>query len=166
MEKTVSVEYCTEQVRRMARRTALLHHYFAVTLVEALGEERGVELVAEAIRRYGEHCGRSVRAQVEAQGLALEPENFAKGRDLPEIGWDSAEIEVAPGRREKVVTFCPLADVFEEIGDVKFGRLYCHVDQGKQAAFNPTYEFIHAKNVLDGDAYCQFVVQKKAAGGS
>jgi hypothetical protein len=161
MEKTVSVEYCTEQVRRMARRTALLHHYFAETLVDALGEERGQELVAEAIRRYGEHCGRSVRAQVEARGLALEPENFGKGRDLPEVGWEKAEVELAPGVRAEVVTFCPLADVFQEIGGVKFGRLYCHVDQAKQRAFNPAYEFIHAKNVLDGDAFCQFVVRKK-----
>lgn len=164
MENTVSVETCTQQVRLMARRTALLHHYFAVTLADALGEERARELVEEAVRRYGEHCGRSVRAQVEAQGLENSPENYGKGKDLPAFGWENADVETAPGETARVVTFCPLADVFQEVGDVKFGRLYCHVDQAKQTAYNPDYEFIHAKNVLDGDAYCQFVTRKKPAG--
>ena len=32
-------EQCVQDVRRMARRTALLYHYFVTILVEHLGEE-------------------------------------------------------------------------------------------------------------------------------
>ena len=60
-EKTVSYEQCVEEVRRMAWRTALLHHYFGVTMIEELGEEKARPIITEAIRRYGEHIGRMVK---------------------------------------------------------------------------------------------------------
>ena len=46
--RTVSYDQCVEDVRRMARRTALLYHYFVTTLVDHLGEERAKTLTAEA----------------------------------------------------------------------------------------------------------------------
>ena len=33
------------------------------------------------------------------------------------------------------------------------------VDQAKQLAYNPDEEFIHLKNVLDGDDCCEFLVR-------
>jgi hypothetical protein len=42
---------------------------------------------------------------------------------------------------------------------MRLGRLYCYVDQGKQLAYNPDFDFIHTKNLLDGDPYCEFLVQ-------
>ena len=38
-------------------------------------------------------------------------------------------------------------------------RQYCFVDQAKMHAFNPDYEYIHIKNLLDGDPYCEIVVR-------
>lgn len=155
-------EYTREQVRLMARRTALLYAAFAQAVVRELGEERGRELVREAVRVYGEACGEAVRRQVEEQGLENTPQNYAQGKDLPEVGWDRAEVALADGSTASVVQSCPIAEVFLERGIPELGRLYCGVDQAKQNAYNPVYEFVHAANVLDGDPYCRFVLRRRA----
>ena len=33
------------------------------------------------------------------------------------------------------------------------------VDQAKKRAFNPDHEYVHVRNVLDGDPYCVLVVR-------
>jgi hypothetical protein len=153
---TMSREQCTEDVRLMARRTALLYHYFVTTLVDNLGKEKAIALTEEAIWRYGEHIGRQVRERVAAMGLPNDPENFGKGDDLPSVGWEDEIIETERGPRS-CVTLCPLAETWQELGAEELGRLYCYVDQAKYRAFNPQVRLIHAKNVLDGDPYCEFV---------
>jgi hypothetical protein len=153
--EVMSREECVKDVRLMARRTALLYHYFVATMVDNLGEAKAVELTTEAIRRYGEHAGRSVREAVEEMGLPNDVENYGKAADLPSVGWEGelADTEEGPRRR---VHFCPLADVWKELGDEPLARLYCWVDQAKYRAFNPRSRLVHTCNILDGDPYCEF----------
>jgi len=158
----IPLERCVSDVRLMARRLALLYYYFATTLVDELGDARAQRLIAEAIARYGEHCGRAVREGVEALGLPPTAENYGTVADLPSVGWEFATVHDKDGHESRVCTFCPLADVFQELGASELGRLYCHVDQAKYRAYNPDYEFIHRRNVLDGDDYCEFEVRKRA----
>ncbi len=153
--KTVSYDQCVKDVQRMARRTALLYHYFATTLVEHLGEERGKTLIAEAIRCYGEHVGRTVRQGVGAMGLPNDVENYAKYPDLPSAGWEGTVAETEHGPRNRVL-YCPLAAEWKELGSEELGRMYCYVDQAKYRAFNSRVKLIHACNLLDGDPYCEF----------
>ncbi len=161
MEIEDSVQLCTEQVRLMARRTALLHYYFSKTLIDEFGEERGVHLIKKAILAYGEHCGRAIREAVEAMGLPLTDENFDKIPDLPKYGWEQDTHELSNGEVRPIALFCPLADTFKQLGEEgrRLGRLYCYVDQGKQRAYNPEFDFVHSKNLLDGDPYCEFLLQ-------
>ena len=161
--QTVTVEECAKEVNLMARRAALLHYYFSLTLVEELGEEEGKRLIAKAIWAYGEHCGSAVREGVKAMGLPLTDENYGKVRDLPKYGWESDSVTLPDGEVRPVSSFCPLADTFKELGPrgVELGRLYCTVDQAKYNAYNPDLEFIHAQNALDGDPCCEFLVRPK-----
>ncbi len=159
--QTITVDDCAEEVKLMARRAALLHHYFSLTLVEELGEEEGKRLIKKAIWAYGEHCGRKVREGVEAMNLPLTDENYGKVRDLPKYGWESGTITTPDGEIRPIVSFCPLADTFKELGPrgEELGRLYCYVDQAKYEAYNPEVEFIHAQNVLDDDPCCEFEIR-------
>ena len=156
--RTGSYDQCVEDVRRMARRTALLYHYFVTTLVEHLGEERAKTLTAEAIWRYGEHVGKAMRQGVEAMGLPNDVENYGKYPDLPSVGWEGVVAETEYGPRTRV-HYCPLAAVWKELGSEELGRMYCHVDQAKYRAFNPRAELIHTCNMLDGDPYCEFDIR-------
>jgi len=153
-------EQCLQDVRRMARRTALLYHYFVTTLVEHFGEEEAKALTSEAIRRYGEHVGRTVRQGVEEMGLPNDIENFGEFSDLPSVGWEGLVAETEHGPRKRVL-YCPLAAVWKELGAEELGRMYCYVDQAKYRAFNPHAELIHVCNLLDGDPYCEFDVRLK-----
>jgi hypothetical protein len=161
MENMVTTKECTEQINRMARRTALLYYYFASTLIEELGEEQGKRLINKAIWSYGEHCGRAIHEKVNELGLPLTQENFDKIPDLPEYGWETAEVTSSDGTVHPTATFCPLAAVWMELGPAaqNLGRLYCFVDQAKQHAYNPNEDFIHYKNILDNDPYCEFGVE-------
>ena len=162
-KQMITAQECTEEVKLMARRAALLHYYFSEAIIAELGEEKGKQLIKKAIWAYGEHCGRTVRQGVEAMGLPLSEENYGKVRDLPKFGWETGAIENDQGEPRQVAEFCPLAAVFMEFGarGMELGRLYCYVDQAKYNAYNPNVEFIHAQNVLDGDPCCEFVVQPR-----
>lgn len=160
-QQTMSMDEAAQNVRLMARRTALLYFYFAKALVDELGEEEGKRLIAKAVWAYGEHCGRAVREGVQAMGLPPTDENFNKVADLPSVGWDVSSVTAENGEVHPIATYCPLAAVWKELGAEDLGRMYCMVDQAKYHAYNPDYEYIHAHNVLDGDAYCEFVVRRR-----
>lgn len=161
MEKTLTTRECTEEVRLMARRTALLYYHFASTLIDELGEEEGRRLIAKAIWAYGEHCGRAVGEQVDRMGLPRSEENFNKVPDLPHFGWELSTASSPEGEIRQIATYCPLAAVWKELGPEAqaLGRMYCYVDQAKQHAYNPQEDFIHTRNTLDGDPYCEFARQ-------
>jgi hypothetical protein len=162
-EQTITVAECKEQVKLMARRTALLYHAFASSLIEELGEEQGVRLIEKSIRSYGHACGQAIKDGILAKGLPLTPENFNLVRDLPDFGWEMSTVVDQQGE-QSVITYCPLAAVWIQMGEAgrKLGRLYCFVDQAKQEAYNPEYQFLHLKNVLDGDPYCMFALRSSS----
>lgn len=162
MSEQITRSEAVENVRLMARRTALLYYYFAQTLVAELGEEEGKRLIGKAIWAYGEHCGRAVRAGVEALGLPPTDENFGRIADLPRLGWEMSTTALAGGEQRPICTYCPLAAVWKDLNAEELGRLYCTVDQAKYHAYNPAYEYVHTKNLLDGDECCEFLVRKRA----
>jgi nitroreductase len=136
----------------------MIYHYFCETLVEELGLERGTELIRKAVDAYGERIGQEAREKALEKGLTLTPENFES--DLPDEAWITEEV-IVDGEERMRIYHCPLASEWMEWGDPGKARLYCSVDQAKMKGFNPEYEYIHVKNVLDGDHYCELAVRRK-----
>lgn len=144
-----------------ASRLALLHLCYAETLVEELGEARGKELAAKAIKRYGSQVGSDVREAVLGAGLPLDPSNYgrAEGQDLPSFGMhDRIEHYEEAGEPRVRAHGCVLAKVWREKGRDDLGRIYCYVDPAKYMAYNPDYKMVHLKCVPDGDPYCEFKI--------
>ena len=161
MEKEkISKDQAFKEVLSIIRRTALLHYCYAKTLIEELGEEKGMELVLKAIHSYGEEVGRKVREETLAKGLDLLVENYQE--DLPSLGWEIERVVVEREPRARIHV-CHLANVWKELGAPDIGRLYCYVDQAKYKAYNPNLECIHVKNVLEGDPCCELAVRSKKA---
>lgn len=140
-----------------ARRLALLHYHMARVLVDRFGEERGRGLVSEVIRAYGQHCGKEVGAEVDRMGRQRTPEESARVPDLPSRGW---HVDPPDREAERVIRFCPLAAIWEQLDAADLGRLYCNVDQAKLEGYNPEYTCVHATNVLCGDDYCTIITRK------
>jgi predicted ArsR family transcriptional regulator len=155
-EEMISKGEALNQIQRALRRTALLYHFFAKTMIDELGDERGTQLIRKAIDAYGTHIGRQAKRRAESRGFSLRPENFES--DLPDLAWKTEAVMVDGEERVRVHE-CPLAREWLEMGDAKRARLYCFVDQAKMQGFNPDYEYIHLKNVLDGDPYCELVIR-------
>ncbi len=150
-----------EQTLQVIERVAMLHYHFASTLVEELGEEKGRELVSRAIAAYGREIGERQRKRLVEAGYEPSCENYRLLPDLPPMPWTAEGMpSVRRGRRELKV--CPLAKYWMERGAESLGRLYCHVDQAKFAAFDPDCECRHPANVLDGDDHCEIVARKKS----
>lgn len=145
----------------MARRLAWLHAAYARVLVEELGEERATALTMKAIKDYGNRAGEAAREHVEAMDLPLSPTNMSLTPDLPRLGWEKGIWTDPQGRERPVITHCPLAQAFSEIGEEKLGRLYCYVDQAKVEGYNSDLECRHAQNVLDGDRVCEIVIEER-----
>jgi len=158
----MSREEAERAVAITASRLALLHLCYAQTLVEELGEARGKELAAKAIRRYGIEIGEAVRKAVSEAGLPLDPENYGrgKGQDLPAFGMhNKIEAFEEAGEPRLRAHGCVLAKVWRERGQDDLGRIYCYVDPAKYMAYNPNHKMVHLKCVPDGDACCEFTIK-------
>ncbi len=150
-----------KDVKRALRRAALIYHHFAETLVKELGKDKGLELIGKAIDSYGHQVGAEARKKALKKGLSLTPDHFES--DLPDMAWNLEEITV-DGEKRVRVSHCPLAAEWLEWGDPKKARLYCFVDQAKMKGFNPDYEYVHIKNILDGDPYCELAIRQAGHG--
>ena len=163
-DERITTDECAREVHLMARRTALLHYFFSEKIIERLGEEEGKKLIKEAVWAYGTYCGKQVKKGVEELGLPLTDENFDKIPDLPKYGWEVENLTLENGEVRPISRFCPIAAGFMEFGERgrELGRIYCYVDQSKYEAYNPDMEFIHTRNILDKDPYCEFLLQPRA----
>lgn len=145
------------------RRLAVLFHAFSTTLVEELGDGQGRVLIEKAVEAYGGQVGAEAAERAKAQGKALTPENFED--DLPQGAWRTEPV-VIDGEERVRVHRCPLAAEWMDWGDPALARLYCGVDQAKMLGFNPEYEYVHVKNMLDGDPYCELVMRRREVAGA
>lgn len=140
----------------MARLVALLFHYFAEEAENTLGEEAGRALVTRAISNMGRERGKQIRQRVDAAGEEPTLENLFKFYDLP-IGeaWQSQGGRVGD-RFIKTYTYCPLAEVWKELGDEARGILYCDIDLAIIEGYNPDITIRPVKNVQSGDERCEY----------
>jgi hypothetical protein len=152
-----------KEVEITSKRLGLLHLSYAKTVMEELGEEKGLEIIAKAIKYYGILIGEKTKDEVEAKGLDLSPENFDKGESLrvPKFGMHSKiELVKVNGELRIRAYGCALAKVWKEFDEEKLGRLYCYVDVAKYMAYNPNYKLVHITTIPDGSDYCEFAIKK------
>ena len=82
----ISLEEARKYIENVSRRIALLHHAYSKTLVEELGESKGVELIVKVIRLYERMIGEEVKKRVLEKGLEPTLDNWNEGEDIPSFG--------------------------------------------------------------------------------
>jgi len=161
-KKTIPTDDAKRAIESASRRIALLHLSYAKTLIKELGEEKGRELIAKAVKDYGTRIGEKTREEVRGQGLEPTPENFSAGMSyaLPKFGMHERFETVKVKGEPRIRAYgCVLAKVWKEYGEEKIGRLYCYMDVAKYMGYNANCKLIHTKTVPDGDAYCELAVR-------
>jgi hypothetical protein len=162
-EKMIPLKEAEKEVEITSRRLGLLHLSYAKTIIEEFGEEKGLEIIAKAIKYYGILIGKKTKDEVQAKGFDLSPENFDRGDSLrvPKFGMHSKiETVKVNGELRTRAYGCALAKVWKEFGEEKLGRLYCYVDVAKYMAYNPNYKLVHITTIPDGSDYCEFAIKK------
>lgn len=162
-EDVIKREEAAVQVRQMGKMMASLFYHMTKEVLSELGEVRGTELVGRAIKAYGSERGEQHKERALAAGIEYIPENYVELGDLPYLGWDVEKAIPEENKTHLKITYCPLAEYWQEKGAAKIGRLYCSVDQAKYEAFHSDSEYVHLKNRLDGDEYCEMVCRSKQA---
>jgi len=161
-KKMISLDEAKREVEVTSRRIALLHLSYAKTLIEGLGEEKGIELIAKAIKDYGIRLGQRTKKEVTDKDLKPASENFSLGESLrvPKFGMhDRIETVEVDGESRSRMYGCVLGKLWKEYGEEKLGRLYCYVDPAKYMAYNPNFKLIHVKALPEGHKYCEFAVR-------
>jgi len=140
----------------MARLTALLFHHFAREAVETLGDEQGRALVSRAIHQLGKDRGQLIRQRVDAAGLEPTLDNMHKFYDLPiGEGWQ-AITEQKDNLALETVNYCPLAEVWHELGAEDLDMLYCDIDMAIIEGYNPEIKIRRTKSLLQADGCCVY----------
>ena len=112
--------------------------------------------VARAISRLGEERGRRIRERVDADGQAPTLDNLYKYYDLPiGEGWESTVERTDTGHVE-TVTYCPLAEVWRELGAPDRDVLYCDIDMAIIRGYNPDIRIERCESLLAGDGRCVY----------
>jgi hypothetical protein len=133
-KELISIDDASKEVNVAVQRLALLHLSYSKTLVEEFGEEKGKQLILNAMKEYGLRIAKRTK-----QGL----------QSLPRFGFHQRHAEEG--------TYgCELGLLCQEYGEEDLGRLYCYVDPAKSMGANPETKMIHKKCILCGDEYCAF----------
>lgn len=162
MGEVVPLGEAKRGIESVSRRLALLHIAYAKAIIEELGAERGLKVIARAIKEYGRIIGEKTGEEVVGMGLEPTPENFDKAPTyrIPPYGMhDKIEVVEVEGEKRVRAYGCVLAKVWRELGEDKLGRLYCYMDVAKYMAYNPNYKLVHTRCVPDGNEYCEFAVR-------
>ena len=145
----------------------IMYALLARQIIEALGEA-GDSIVREATRRYGKDRGRKRRQKHLDLNVKINMHSlFAVCSDLasdPRFRRD--RLLLTEEERNSHTLICPMAQVWEEYGAKKIGRIYCeefHRACYQEYAYGLTQVNLARTLTEDGDGYCDFhVVLRKA----
>jgi hypothetical protein len=140
-----------EPVGRMAKLMAELYYFMAEEMIGKLGEEKGKEAVREAVRKFGEARAESMKEEASERGLEINAGTYSLVRDMPGISWEKDPDNPTD------FTYCPMQDMWEQLGANDLGSIYCEIDYVLYKAFNVDFERPLCKT--SGDSCCRFLIK-------
>ena len=145
------IRSCDEPVGRMAKLMAELYYFMAREMIDKLGAEEGRKAVREAVTKFGEARAAEMKEEAAERGLEINAETYSLVRDMPGISW-----EKDPGNPSDF-TYCPMQDMWEQLGANDLGSIYCEIDYVLYKAFNIDFERPLCKT--NGDPCCRFIIK-------
>jgi|GEM_PF-481819 len=149
-------------MEQMTRLQALLYYHLTKALVERVGRETAVEIIAEGIHNYGLERGALIRQAAEAADAPPNVGNLLAFYDRPAAPGTRPEPVMEPDWPEarfehEISEGCPFAQVWLDKDWAEIGHLYCAVDFAIREGYNPAMRFQRLQNVLTGDNCCESV---------
>lgn len=156
--------YTYEQkcIMNLADSYTLLYGFVAGSIIEKNGLA-GEAAVREATRQFGYDRAETTRKKHLAVNAKINMLHlFTLYHDLPADPRFKRELqEINPQERVSHTLVCPMADIWNEYGQKRIGRIYCeefHPACYSHYAFDQTQVNLAKTLTQDGDEYCDFNV--------
>jgi len=148
-------------IRKLARLYAKLYIHLAREMVSQFGEE-GKKTVCQGIRNFALERGNEVMEKALSKGQSLTMKNFYGNFDssLVDAGFQM-ELDLRDWDADGLVTHCPFAEIWQEMGEEELGRIYCNVDEDMLEGYNPELKLDRPEIILEGSKQCVFHWTKK-----
>jgi hypothetical protein len=112
-------------LERECRRGALLHSCIAKSLIDQFGQQ-GESLVREALRELEFRLTEDAKAKLTNAGKKPTVNSILDQFDLPyALFWKTRADKISDTEFRAVVDYCPLAEVWKDVGHEKSGLLFC-----------------------------------------
>jgi len=124
-EANHEIEKLKEAVKTLGGFYASLYAHLAKEVIDTFGE-KGEEAIREGTRKYGKWRGANLRKAHQEQGYEINLKNLFEHYDMPNTNMLKSH-RFKTGEREwaSEVFECTLYDMWERIGMVDMGLLYC-----------------------------------------
>jgi hypothetical protein len=115
---------------KWSRLYGTLYYYLGTAMIEGFGED-GEQVLRQAVHDYGSYRASWVRANHQAQGLALNLANMMNFGDMPNSDSLVKQGRVCtPSAFRVTVTECIHHDTWSALGGLHVGRIYCEEVHG------------------------------------
>lgn len=152
------VDFTRLMLQREGNHIANIYYWIATALIEKFGQE-GRDMVESALVEMGKKRGQELKERLDRAGLEKTWANIWDNFDLAyKYAWKMKLEETADERSFVAkVEYCPLAEIWAELGDTELGPLYCdHTYGAIFKELNSGAKIKIPKCLSKGDKACRF----------
>lgn len=152
----------SDPVGKATEMSAKLFAFVANEILQECGDEKGSQIVRNAVRKYGKMRAEAIKKKILQDGKEITFETVEHYSDYPENdAWD-CDSEISGNTFREYTRVCPFSTAFREVGLEKAGSLYCQeIDLALNEEFFGNIQLERPKLFSDGpDAPCEMVITK------
>ena len=156
----------TEPVEQQAFFWTAMYYYTAKAAIDRHGQE-GERVIRQAIRDYGRERGRRRRNRVLKKGLPINLVSLFTNGDLNgdnRFESDASRNVLTEECRRHFVTRCPDAEMWERLGGLDIGSIYCEeVHHYLYGCFDDAVQVNLCETLTNGGDICRFYINLRQA---
>ncbi len=148
--------YAMDCLKRTTRIVGALYIFLAKSIVKHLGNE-GIDLIKSGVTTFGQIRGKIIREKLRRARKTTTIENIFNLFNFPhKFIWKIGNIKSNERFRARV-NYCPLGELWNELGLSQLGTLYCGgIYESMFKVFNYWADIKVPKCMTRGDKHCRF----------
>jgi len=155
--KSNPIEWTRIFLRKEANMVAMLYYFISRAIVDRF-KDKGKEIVENAAKLIGQSCGKEIKKAIIDKNLTITMPNVIENFYLPyTYAWEMDDIELSEDKLVAEIGYCPLAEIWKDVGDTEIGALYCqNIYHNMFKALSDDYTLNISKCMTNGSSKCKF----------
>lgn len=145
--------------RLMARKVVIVYHFFADTLLSAVGRVQTESVLRRALANWGAQRGRDMQEAHLARGLPLNLESFVTYYDDPaaDTAWVAEDVRLSSDEYSVKITRSAYAEQFDAVATGPLAAIFFEEALPAQAkAYNPRLRMSIPRLIARGDPVTEY----------